>query len=147
VPTIAWWPDVIPSGGVSDASWYHGDVPATAAELAAAELPDGASGDSFVAAMKGTAEAKPWTRKSPLYWECYEGAGGQAVRFGKWKAIRTPIFTGAVQLYDMSNDAAERRDYSQRRPDLTRHATNLFEKHHTPDERWGVKGQETAPRP
>lgn len=75
---------MIPPGGVSDASWYHGDVPATAAELAGAERPDGASGDSFVAAMKGTAEAKPWTRKSPLYWECYEGAGGQAVRFGKW---------------------------------------------------------------
>jgi uncharacterized sulfatase len=147
VPTIAWWPGVIPPGSVSDVPWYHGDVLATAAELAAAEVPDGASGDSFVSAMKGTAESQPWARKSPLYWEFYEGAGAQAVRFGTWKAIRTPIFTGAVQLFDISNDAAESHDHSQRRPDITRHASSLLDRHHTPDARWGVKRPETATSP
>lgn len=139
VPTIAWWPSVIAPNSVSDLQWYHGDVLATAAELAQTELPTGLSSDSMVAAFRGTSQAKQWDRKNPLYWEFYEGVGAQATRFGKWKAIRSPIFSGEVRLYDMSNDHSEKHDYSQRRPDLTRHATNLLNQRHTPDDRWGVK--------
>jgi hypothetical protein len=89
--------------------------------------------DSLLPTLKGAEEKDRWKRKSPLYWESREGTTAQAVRFGKWKAIRSPMLTGEIELYDMSNDAAEKRDYSKRRPDLTRHATNLLEKHHQPD--------------
>jgi arylsulfatase A-like enzyme len=84
-----------------------------------------------------------WNRKAPMYWEFYERGGAQAVRFGKWKAIRTPMFTGEIELYDMSNDEGEKRDYSKRRPDLTRHAGNLLDKLHQPDPNWKVR----APMP
>jgi hypothetical protein len=43
------------------------------------------------------------------------------------------MLTGEAELYDMSNDHAEKRDYAKRRPDLTRHATTLLNKHHHPD--------------
>ncbi|HSI32281.1 MAG TPA: sulfatase-like hydrolase/transferase [Tepidisphaeraceae bacterium] len=133
VPMIARWPGVIPAGGQNDRQWYAGDLMATAAELAGVKPPDGLDSDSLVAALKGHVEKDQWKRKSPLYWECYEGKTAQAVRFGKWKAIRSPMITGEVELYDMSNDFGEKRDYAKRRADLTRHATNLLNKHHHPD--------------
>lgn len=62
----------------------------------------------------------------------------QAERFGKWKAIRSPIFTGEIELYDMSNDFEEQRTYAVRRPDLARHATKLLDETHQPDPNWQV---------
>lgn len=94
--------------------------------------------------LRGTPRKQRWARKAAMYWECYERPGAaQAVRFGKWKAIRTPMFTGEIELYDMSNDEGEKRDYSKRRPDLTRHAGNLLDKLHQPDPNWKVR----APMP
>jgi arylsulfatase A-like enzyme len=111
---------------------------ATAAELAGVKPPDGLDSDSFVAALHGQIEKDQWKRKSRLYWEIYEGASAQAVRFGKWKAIRSPMFTGEIELYDMSNDFAEKRTYAVRRPDLTRHASKLLDESHRPDSNWQV---------
>jgi arylsulfatase A-like enzyme len=140
VPAIAWWPGVIGPGSQNDLQWYVGDLMATAAELAGTPVPAGLDSDSFLAVLKNPAvnEKDKWKRKSPLYWESYEGATAQAVRFGKWKAIRSPMLTGDIQLYDMSNDTIEKSDYSKRRPDLTRHATNLLDKHHVPDPNWKI---------
>jgi len=128
VPMIAWWPGVIPPASENDRQWYLGDLLATAAELAGAKTPAGLDSDSFVLALRGQPSEDKWKRKSPLYWQHYEGKTAQALRFGKWKAIRSPIGTGPVELYDMSNDPEEKRDYSMRRPDLTKHATNLLNK-------------------
>ncbi|MFM8275224.1 MAG: arylsulfatase [Gemmata sp.] len=133
MPAVAWWPGTIKGGTENDLQWYVGDLLATAAELSGAALPAGLDSDSLAPALKGREETDRWKRKSPLYWESYDGPTHQAVRFGKWKAIRSPMITGEVALYDMSNDAAEKSDYSKRRPDLTRHANNLLDKHHTPE--------------
>ena len=51
-----------------------------------------------------------------MHWEFYERGSAQAVRFGKWKAIRKPMFTGPIELYDMSNDASEKDYASAARP-------------------------------
>ena len=144
VPAIAYWPGTVKAGGEDDAHWYFGDFVATAAELAGAKVPDGLDSESFAAVLRGTPRKQRWARKAAMYWECYERPGGaQAVRFGKWKAIRAPMFTGGIELYDMSNDEGEKRDYSKRRPDLTRHAGNLLDKLHQPDPNWKVR----APMP
>jgi uncharacterized sulfatase len=135
VPAIAWWPGTVPAGAVNDLQWYLGDVFATAVELSGAPLPANLDSDSMVAALKGGEEKDKWKRKSALYWESYDGPTWQATRFGKWKAIRSPMLTGEVVLYDMSNDTGEKSDYAKRRPDLLKHATNLLDKRHTPDPR------------
>ena len=138
VPAIAWWPGTVAPGSSDDHQWYAGDLMATAAELAGLPRPADIDSDSLIPTLKGSPPANPWDRKSPLYWECYEGKTTQAVRFGKWKAIRSPILTGPVELYDLSNDFQEKRDYSQRRPDLHNHAKNLLNKYHQPDPNWKV---------
>lgn len=129
MPTIAWWPGTVTAGSANDLQWYVGDFTATAAELAGVPAPAGLDSDSLLPALRGAEEKDRWRRRSPLYWETQEGKTAQAVRFGKWKAIRSPIGTGPIELYDMSNDAAERRDFAQRRPDLTRHAGVLLDRH------------------
>lgn len=139
VPTIAWWPGTISPGSRDDGHWYFGDVLSTVAELADVEPPAEIDSDSFVATLRGQPREKPWKRNSTMYWEFYERGSAQAIRFGKWKAIRSPMFTGEIELYDMSNDAGEKNDYSKRRPDLVNHAKNLFEKAHEPDPNWQVR--------
>jgi arylsulfatase A-like enzyme len=145
VPMIAWWPDTIPAGTENDRQWYLGDLMATAAELAGTPPPAGLDSDSLVSALKGHVEKDQWKRKSRLYWETYEGASAQAVRFGKWKAIRSPMFTGELELYDLSNDFAEKRSYAARRPDLARHATRLLDESHQPDPNWQVPAATQKP--
>ena len=63
---------------------------ATAAELAETTVPKDIDSDSFLQTLKGNPPEKEWTRESLLYWEFYERGSAQAVRFGKWKAIRSP---------------------------------------------------------
>jgi arylsulfatase A-like enzyme len=137
VPTIAWWPGTIQAGGADGAPWYFGDLMATASELAGAKAPAGIDSESFVDVLHG----KKKVRKSPLYWEFYERGSAQAVRFGKWKAIRQPMFTGEVQLYDLSNDPAEVRDQAKEKPQLVKQAASLMEKMHEPDPNWKVRGR------
>ena len=139
VPTIAWWPATISAGTVDDAHWYFGDVMATVAELAGVKAPAGIDSDSFAGSLRGQPRAQRWKRDSTMYWEFYEQGSAQAIRFGKWKAIRKPMFTGAIELYDMSNDPGEKRDYGKRRPDLERHAANLQDQAHEPDPNWKVR--------
>ena len=136
VPTIAWWPDTIKPGTTNKNQWYLGDLMATAAELAETNVPKDIDSDSFLQTLKGNPPEKEWTRESLLYWEFYERGSAQAVRFGKWKAIRSPMFTGPIQLYDLSWDHAEKNNYAERRPKLVEHARNLLNKAHEEDPNW-----------
>lgn len=130
VPMIARWTGTIPAGSSSDEHAWAGDLLPTFAELAGAALPAEVDGDSLAETLRGRPRKDRWRRRNELYWE---SAGAQATRFGKWKAIRSPIGTGAVELFDMSNDPGEKRDYAARRPDLARHATVLLDKRREPD--------------
>lgn len=141
VPTIAWWPKTVPAKSENNRVWYFGDVMATVAELANVEAPADSDSDSFAAELRGHVEEKQWKRQHNIYWEFYERGSAQAVRFGKWKAIRAPMFTGKVELYDMSWDHDETHDYAARRLDLVKHARALLDKNHTPDANWKVRGK------
>lgn len=138
VPTIAYWPSKVKSGTQSDRSWYFGDVMATVAELAGAKAPDDIDSDSFVSALNNERVEKKWAREHNMYWEFYERGSAQAVRFGKWKAIRAPMFTGKIQLYDMSWDHEESHDYAAKQTDVVKQATALLDKMHEPDPNWKV---------
>ena len=141
VPTIAWWPGAISAETTDDAHWYFGDFMATFAELSGVKPPNGVDSESLARTLRGQPRAKRWRRTREMYWEFYEQGSAQAVRFGKWKAIRKPMFTGPVQLFDMSNDDSEMHDYSKRRPKLVEHAEQLFKKMHEPDPNWTVRGR------
>ena len=130
VPMIARWTGTVPAGSGSDEHAWAGDLLPTFAELAGAPVPAEIDGDSLAETLRGRPRKDRWRRRHELYWE---SSAAQATRFGKWKAIRSPIGTGSVELYDMSNDPAQKRDYAARRPDLARHAVALLDKRREPE--------------
>jgi len=139
VPTIARWPKTIPAGSANDRVWYFGDFMASLAELAGTAAPPDIDSDSFLPELKGKVVEDRWQRDSTIYWEFLERGPAQAVRFGKWKAIRKPIFTGEIELYDMSNDGAEKNDRARHHPELVRKAVALLDQNHVHDPNWPVR--------
>lgn len=120
---LAWWPETIPAGRVSDEPWAFWDFLPTAAELSGADLPADLQTDglSLVSHLKGG--------KAPdrdyFYWELHEGNPIQAIRFGQWKAIRNQI-GGPIELYDLSIDSSERHNLANSQPDLVAKANALM---------------------
>ncbi len=138
-PTIAWWPGKIAPGSVSDHPAYFGDFMATACELAGVEPPENVQSISFLPTLLG----KPDEQKKHeyLYWEFYERGSAQAVRFGDWKAIREPMFTGEVQLYNLAEDIGEEHNVADRHPDLVAKAIAYMTDAHVDDPKWQVGGK------
>ena len=138
VPTIAWWPGTIVAGSTSEHIGYFGDWMATAAELAGAEPPENIDSVSFAPTLKGQSDQQQ--DHEYLYWEFYERGSRQAVRFGKWKAIRQPMNTGPIELYDLSNDIGETTDLAKQHADLVAKAAAMMDQAHTPHPSWKPRG-------
>ncbi|MCB1065524.1 MAG: arylsulfatase [Verrucomicrobiae bacterium] len=135
VPAIGWWPGKIEPGTVSDHAAYFADFMATACELSGVTTPEAtAQSISFLPTLLGKPEAQK--DHEYLYWEFYEGAGKQAVRFDQWKAIRQPMFEGKVELYDVSKDLGEENDVASEHPDLVAKAIGFMKEAHVPNPNW-----------
>ena len=112
VPTIAWWPGRIEAGSTTDRPFAFWDFMPTACELAGVEPPAGIDGVSYLPTLLGrTDQQKP---HDPLYWEF---RGKQAVRKGKWKAVR-PGSDKPVELYDLEQDIGEQNDVADQHSDV-----------------------------
>jgi len=143
VPFIAWWPGTIPPGTVSDHVGYFGDLMATFCDLTGAELPSGRDSISFLPTLLGHPEKQ--NQHPYLYWEFYERGSAQAVRFGKWKAVRKPMLTGDIELYDLETDIGETNNVAAQNPDVVAQARQFMEEAHVNDPRWQVPKPATKP--
>jgi len=127
VPLIARWPGKTKPRSVSNLPCYFADIMPTLAELAGAEeyLPANIDGISIVPTLLSRAERQ--RKHDFMYWEWqgYNWAkrknepGGpmQAVRMGKWKAVR-PRSGAPFELYDLSKDIGESNDVAARHPEI-----------------------------
>ena len=61
------------------------------------------------------------------------------MRFGPWKAIREPMATGSVRLYDLESDLGEKTDVAAKHPDLATRAARFMHEAHVPDPAWVVR--------
>lgn len=138
VPTIAWWPGTVASGSTSQHVAYFGDLMATASDLAGAASPENVDSISFAPTLRG--DVSEQQEHEYLYWEFYEQKSRQAVRFGNWKAIRQPMFSGDVELYDLSKDLGETKDVAKHHRDLVKKATEMMDKAHVPHPNWKRRG-------
>ena len=141
VPMIAWGPGRVPAGSVSDAVWAMWDVLPTVADLAGIEAPQGIDGVSMRDVMIGGTAPRA---HEYLYWEFYERGSAQAVRAGRWKAVRIPMLTGDVELFDIENDIGETTDLAAEHPDVVREMIRTMEAAHTPSEIWQAPSQERS---
>ena len=139
VPTIAWWPGTVKAGKKSDHIAYFGDFFATVCDLTGAELPKGLDSISFAPTLTGKGRQK---KHEYLYWEFYEQGSRQAVRFGNWKAIREPMLTGDVKLFNLAKDLREENDVAANNPKLAARAVKYMEDAHVNDPRWQVRGND-----
>ena len=144
VPTIAWWPGTVPAGSVSDHVAYFGDFMATAAELSGVPVPNPNDSISFVPTLIGKPDHQQ--KHAYLYWEFYEQGSKQAVRAGKWKAIRKPMFDGQTELYDLESDLGETRDLASQHPDVVRRLEKLMDEAHTDNPNWKVRPRKPRKR-
>ena len=137
VPGIAWWPGTVAAGSTSEHIAYFGDWMATAAELAGVNPPNNIDSISFAPTLKGKTNQQ---KEHPyLYWEFYERGSRQAVRFGKWKAIREPMFDGTIELFDLSEDIGEQSNLAEEKPAIVERAAKYMEEAHTPHPNWSIK--------
>ncbi len=133
VPTIARWPGSVPAGTTSARPAYFGDVLATVCDIAGTPLPEGRDSLSFLPTLKGEAnqDEAPY-----LYWESYEKGGKQALRFGKWKAVKEPWIGGPIQLYDIEADIGEETDLASNLPEIVQQVKNYLEEAHVSSPNW-----------
>jgi arylsulfatase A-like enzyme len=137
VPTIAWWPGTVKAGKTSDHVAYFGDFFATVCDLTGGKSPKNLDSISFAPTLTGKGRQK---KHEYLYWEFYEQGSRQAVRFGNWKAIREPMLTGDVKLFNLAKDLREEKDVAAENPKLVARAVKYMDEAHVNDPRWQVRG-------
>ena len=134
VPMIVSWPGTVPRARVSDHPWAHWDLFPTVADVAGATTPAGLDGLSMAPLLRGS----PAPRHEFLYWEFHERGFQQAVRMGRWKAVR--IATGAsLELYDLQDDPAEAHDVHASHPEVVARIESYLSTARTESARWPVK--------
>jgi arylsulfatase A-like enzyme len=130
VPTIMRWPGKIRPGVVSEQIWASWDLLPTFCELTDEPLPNDLDGISFVPALL---ENKIVTHP-PLYWEFYEGGFAQAVRDGKWKAVKNG--GQEIELFDLMGDVSETKDVAAQNPEIVQRMHELMDNAHTDSPDW-----------
>ena len=134
VPMIATWPGTIPAGRVSTHPWAHWDMFPTIAELASAKVPAGLDGRSMTRALRG---GTPPGHEF-LYWEFHERGFQQAVRMGRWKAVRTSR-DAPLEIYDLQADPAETTNVAARQPGVVTTIETYLRTARTDSPQWPIK--------
>lgn len=142
VPTIVRWPGRVPAGASSDAVWTFADVLPTLAEATGSEVPDGLDGVSLLPTWEGAEQPELYERVH--YWEVGEGGFQQAIRKGKWKAVRNTKVHGPLQLYDLEVDLGEASDVADQHPEVVAELTEYMDNARTPSQRWLLPVEENA---
>jgi arylsulfatase A-like enzyme len=135
VPFIAWWPGKIKAGSTSEHVAYHGDLLATAAAIAGAELPADRDSLSYLPTLVG--ESAKQAQHEFLYWEFHEGGFKQAALYQqRWKGLRSGSPTAPIVLYDLHSDITEQHDIAADHPDITAKITAYLTTARSPNPDW-----------
>jgi arylsulfatase len=128
VPTVVRWPGVVEPGSSNAVPSGFEDWLPTFAAAAGATRPDAVDGIDLTSVLAG---GKPTLRS--LYRE-FAPTGSQAVRMGKWKAVRKGLKRGdlTVELYDMDTDSAESQDVAAEHPEVVLLMERIMAQEHVP---------------
>jgi arylsulfatase A-like enzyme len=135
VPLIARWPGVIVPGTASGHISGFQDFLPTVCEIAGISYPEAIDGISYLPALKG----KDQPVHEYLYWEFHEEGNKQAVRMGRWKAVRLNVYDNPyapLELYDLENDPSESMNVAGDLPELVKTMERIMEDARTEDPNW-----------
>ena len=130
VPLIASWPNKIKAGTKTNHISAFYDMMPTFCDIVGIDSPKEVDGISFKNVLLGKEQQK----HDFLYWEFPSYQGQQAVRMGKWKAVRKNIFKGNldIELYNLETDIKELNDVSKQYPTIVKKIDSIMKKEHVP---------------
>ncbi len=116
VPMIASWPNKIKAGSSSDHISAFWDWLPTFCEIAQVEQAYHSDGISLFPTLLEQEQKE----HEFLYWEFPSYKGQQAVRMGKWKAIRQNMFDGKldIELFNLEQDIACQNNIAAAHPEV-----------------------------
>ena len=124
-PFIARWPQKIAAGTTSDHISAFWDMLPTFCEMAGVDIPKNIDGISMLPEMLG----KTQREHDYLYWEFVEGGCKQAIRKGRFKAVKLKVFKNPdapIELYDLENDIGEKNNVAASYPEKVMEMKSLF---------------------
>lgn len=133
IPMLVSWPGKVQAGSTSDHISAFYDVMPTICDLLGIPVPADADGKSFLPTLLGQEQEE----HDYLFWEFPEYGGQQAVRMGKWKAVRQNIVKEEnleIELYDLSIDPKEQHNVAEANPELVKKMEEIMKKEHTTPE-------------
>lgn len=130
VPLIVSWPNKIQANRSTDFIGAFCDFMPTFADVTNAPTPTDTDGLSLLPLLtnKGKQAQHPF-----LYWEFHEDGGKQAVRSGKWKAVKLDVFQhpeNPIKLFNLENDASEKNDVAKKHPKMVQRMTKIMNEQH-----------------
>jgi arylsulfatase len=145
VPLICRWPGSIEAGATSDQEVAFWDLMPTLTMACGLKDPDGIDGISICPTLfaRGLQDHQP-----KLYWEFPSYGGQQAVRAGKWKAVRQNLSKGPspTELYDLEADPSEKTDLAEKHPDRVRAMEKIMKEEHTPSQLFPLPSVDPNPK-
>jgi arylsulfatase len=92
------------------------------------DTPENTDGISFLPELTGEKQ----TQHEYLFWEFPETGGQQAVRMGKWKAVRENIQKGdlEIQLFNLETDPLEQNNVASLNPDVVNTMKQIMQNEH-----------------
>jgi len=119
VPYIARWPGRIKAASTNNHISAFWDFLPTCCELIGKDPPQNIDGISMLPTLFGRDQQQ---KHEYLYWEL---RGQQAIRMGKWKALR--LKPGRkIELYDLNSDIAESKDLADEHPEIVAEVAEIF---------------------
>ena len=126
VPMIARWPGRIEPGSTSTVPSSFQDHLPTLCAVAGTDAPKGHDGRNLLPVLTGATNT---VNRDHLYWEYI---AKQAVRKGRWKALRLRLKQGddTIVLYDLENDPGETTNVAKNNPEIVTDMIRIMNEEH-----------------
>lgn len=143
-PLVVRWPGRITPGRTTDHLTAFWDILPTVCDVAGVEKPTDTDGISWMPLLLKQEQKT----HDHLYWEFPGYRGQQAVREGKWKAVRQDMIKGpsAVELYDLEADPTESKNVADANKPVVDRLTQVMAREHRPSKEFPLPSVDPNPK-